>query len=85
MAAKAAGIESVDGRMTACDDESGWWKTTQQPISEGISKSGRWWAATVAMLRHDGNATATVIDGDGRCDGDVVTMTAIEGATATLR
>jgi hypothetical protein len=29
--AKAAGNESVDGRMTACDDEIGRRTTTQQP------------------------------------------------------
>ena len=49
---KGAGNESVDGRMTACDDESGWRKTTQQPTNEGISKSGRWWVG------NDGDATA---------------------------
>jgi hypothetical protein len=66
LAAKAAGIKSVNGCMTACDDESRRRKTTQQPTNEGISKSGQWWAATVVMLRHDGNATATVMDGNGR-------------------
>ncbi len=28
---KAAGNKSVDGCMTACNDESGQWTTTQQP------------------------------------------------------
>ena len=34
LSAKAAGNESVDGRMTACDDEIGRRTTTQQPINE---------------------------------------------------
>ena len=34
LSAKAAGKESVDGRMTACDDEIGRWTTTQQPTNE---------------------------------------------------
>ena len=33
LSAKAAGNESVDGRMTACDDEIGWWTTTRRPDS----------------------------------------------------
>jgi hypothetical protein len=32
--AKAAGNESVDGHMTACNDEIGRWTTTQQPTNE---------------------------------------------------
>ena len=48
---KAAGIESVDGRMIACNDECERRKTTQQPNNEGISKSGRWWVATMATQR----------------------------------
>jgi hypothetical protein len=31
---KAAGNKSVDGRMTACNDEIGWRTTTQQPTNE---------------------------------------------------
>jgi hypothetical protein len=34
LSAKAAGNESVDGRMTACDDKIGRRTTTQQPINE---------------------------------------------------
>ena len=34
LSAKAAGNESVDGRMTACDDEIGRRTTTQQPTNE---------------------------------------------------
>jgi hypothetical protein len=52
--------------MTACNDENGQWKTTQQPTNKGISKSRWWWAATTATLRHNGNATATVMDGNGQ-------------------
>ena len=51
LAAKAAGIESIDGRMTACDYESRGRKTMQQPTNEGISKNGRWWVATMATQR----------------------------------
>ena len=40
---KVAGNESVDGRMMACDDTSGWPTTTQHPTNEWTSKSGRWW------------------------------------------
>ena len=43
MAAKAAGNESVNGCMTACDDESGRRTTMQQPTNEGSSKGGWWW------------------------------------------
>jgi hypothetical protein len=34
LSVKAAGNESVDGRMTACDDEIGRRTTTQQPTNE---------------------------------------------------
>ncbi len=34
LSAKAAGNESVDGRMTACNDEIGRQKTMQQPANE---------------------------------------------------
>ncbi len=34
LSAKVAGNESVDGRMTACDDEIGWRTTTQQPTNQ---------------------------------------------------
>jgi hypothetical protein len=34
LSAKAAGNESVDGRMTACDDEIGRRTTTQEPTNE---------------------------------------------------
>jgi hypothetical protein len=43
LAATAASNKSVDGRMTACDDESGQWTKTQQPTNEEISKGGWWW------------------------------------------
>jgi hypothetical protein len=33
LSAAAAGNESVDGRMTACDDEIGRWTTTRRPDS----------------------------------------------------
>ena len=34
ISAKAAGNESADGRMMACDEEIGWRTTTQQPTNE---------------------------------------------------
>ena len=34
LSVKAAGNESVDGRMTACDDEIGQRTTTQQPTNQ---------------------------------------------------
>jgi hypothetical protein len=40
--AKAAGNESVNGRMTACDDKIGWRTTTHQPTKKGIRISRRW-------------------------------------------
>ncbi len=40
MAAKASDNESVNGRMTACDDKSGRQKTMQQPTNDGSSKAG---------------------------------------------
>ena len=33
---------------------------------------------TAATLRHNGNATATAIDGDGRCNGNAMATTAME-------
>ncbi len=78
MAAKAAGNESINGRMTACVDESRRWKTTQQLTNEGISKSRRWWTAMMATLRRNGNATATMMDGDGQCAGNATATTAME-------
>jgi hypothetical protein len=46
LSAKAAGNESVDGRMTACDDEIGRQTTTQQPTNErwcGGSATAQGW------------------------------------------
>jgi hypothetical protein len=78
LAAKAAGNDWVNGRMTAGNDKRKRRITTQQPTNEGISKSGRWWAATTATLQLNGNATATMMGGDGRCDGNATATTAIE-------
>ena len=36
-------------------------------------------AATTATRRRDGNPTATVMDGDGQCNGNVTATTAMEG------
>jgi hypothetical protein len=45
LSAKAAGNESVDGRMTACDDEIGRWTTLQQPTNKRRQWrwQRRWW------------------------------------------
>ncbi len=46
LSVKAPGNESVDGRMTACDDGSGRQTTTQQPTNErwrGGSATARGW------------------------------------------
>ncbi len=40
-------------------------------------------AATTVTRRHDGNAMGTMMDGDGRYNGNVTAMTAMEGATVT--
>jgi hypothetical protein len=42
LAEKAAGNESLDGRMAACNDKSGRQKTMQQPTNDGRIKGGRW-------------------------------------------
>jgi hypothetical protein len=33
--------KSIDGHMTACDDDSRWQTTTQQPTNNGSSKHGQ--------------------------------------------
>jgi hypothetical protein len=47
--AKAAGNESVDGHMTACDDEIGRWTTTQQPTLSEIASCASCAAMTYQM------------------------------------
>ena len=76
--AKAAGNESVDGRMTACDDEIGRRTTMQQPTNERrvrtttmATATARWAAArwdTTTM----GMATG---DDDDNDDGATTTTT----------
>jgi hypothetical protein len=78
LAAKVAGNESINGCMTACDDKSRRWTTRQQSTNEGISKSGWWWTAMMATLRRNSDATATMMDGDGQCDGNATATTAME-------
>ncbi len=78
LAANTAGNESINGCMKACDGESIRWKTTQQPTNKEISKSGRWWTAMMATLRRNGDATATMMDSDGRCNGNALVTTAME-------
>jgi len=50
LSAKAAGNKSIDGCMTACDDEIGWRTTTQQPTNKRRRGSG---AAVAAALQRD--------------------------------
>jgi hypothetical protein len=50
LSAKAAVNESVDGRMTACDDEIGRWTTTQQPTNERRNGGGGGGSATASAL-----------------------------------
>ena len=64
--------------MTAWDDKSGRRKTMQQPTNKGISKSGRWWAATTATERRNDNTMVTMMDGDGWCNGNATATTAME-------
>ncbi len=40
---RAASNKSVNGHMTACNDESGQQTTTQQPTNNESSKGGQWW------------------------------------------
>jgi hypothetical protein len=57
LSAKAAGNESVDGRMTACDDEIGRRTTMQQPTNErrrGGGGSGGGGSATAQGRRQLG-------------------------------
>ncbi len=79
MAAKAASNENLDVQMTACNDKSGRRKTMQQLTSKGISKSGQWWAAMVATLWCNSNKRETMMERDGRCDGNTSARTAMEG------
>ena len=49
----------------------------QQLTNKGISKSG-WWLAMTAALWRDGNTTATVMDCNGRCDGNATATMVME-------
>ena len=56
LSAKAASNESVDGRMTACDDEIGRRTTTQQPTNE--RRRGGGGSATARGRRQLGDGAA---------------------------
>ncbi len=64
--AKAAGNESVDGRMMACDDEIGRLTTTQQPTNERRVRTMTMATATArwAVARRDTTATAMATGDD---------------------
>ena len=82
--AKAAGNESVDGRMTTCDDEIGRLTTTQQPTNERRVRTTTEATATArwAAARRDAIATATAMamatgDDDDDDDDDGATTTTV--------
>jgi len=61
LSAKVAGNESIDGRMTACDDKTGRGTTTQQPTNErrrGGGGSGGGGSATARGLWQLGSGAA---------------------------
>ncbi len=76
--AKAAGNESVDGRMTACDDEIRRLTTTQQPTNERRVRTTTMATATAqwAAARQDTTVTSMVTGDDDDDDDD-------DGATTT--
>jgi hypothetical protein len=82
--AKAAGNESVDGRMTACDDEIGRLTTTQQPTNERRVRTTTMATATArwAAARRDTTAMATGDDDDNDDDDGATTTTTTTMATA---
>jgi hypothetical protein len=51
LAVKVAGNKSIDGCMTACNDESRWQTTIQQPTKYGSCKGGLWWWGQWQQLR----------------------------------
>jgi hypothetical protein len=78
LSAKAAGNESVDGRMTACDDKIGRRTTTQRPTNErrrGGGGSGGGGSARARGRRQRGGcgslvaAHSATAAGDGRGEG----------------
>ena len=58
LSAKAAGIESVDGRMTACDDEIGRRITRQQPTNKQRRGGGGGSATAQGQWRGGGGSAA---------------------------
>ena len=75
LSAKAAGNESVDGRMTACDDKIGRRTTTQQPTNKRRVRTTTMAMATArwAAARRDTTAMAMAMgddDDDDECDDD---------------
>ncbi len=58
LSAKAAGNESVDGRMMACDDKIGWRTTNQQPTNERRRGGGGSARSAAAWRRRGGGGRA---------------------------
>jgi hypothetical protein len=90
LSAKAAGNESVDGRMTACDDEIGRRTTTQQPTNERwvrtttMATATARWAAARRDMTTMGMATGDDDDDDDD-DGATTTTTTTTTTMATAR
>jgi hypothetical protein len=67
LSAKAAGNDSVDGRMTACDDKIGRQTTTQQPTNERQIRTTTMATGTARWAAAQRDTTKTAMaTGDGR-------------------
>ena len=88
---KRAVVDGNDGNATAqrqCNSNYDGRQWTVRQQCDGNDSDGaqrrRWrrpnerWAATTATLRHDSDATATVTDDNGQCNGYTSAMTAME-------
>ena len=85
LSAKPAANDSVDGRMTACDDKIGRWTTKQQPTNERQVRTATMATATAQWAAAGRDTTATVMatgNDDDNDDDDGVTMTTTTMATA---
>jgi hypothetical protein len=88
LSAKAAGNESVDGRMTVCDDEIGRRTTTQQPTNERrvrmttMATATARWAAARRDMATMGMATGN--DDDDDDDDGATTTTTMTTTTTTM-
>ena len=86
LSAKAAGNESIDGRMTTCDDKIGWQKTMQQPTNK--RQCGGSGSATVRGRRQLGDSAAMAAawrQQHGSCGGGGSAKADIGGSLAVAR